>query len=51
MREFVLGLLENQATLAVIWPVLTLAIYYCMTIWLHVFFVIRALAAMKRGEK
>lgn len=51
MREFVLGLLENQVTLAVIWTVLTLAIYCCMTIWLYVFFVIRAFAAMKRGEK
>lgn len=52
MREFALGLLENQVTLAVIWTVLTLAIYCGMTIWLYVFFVIRALlAAMKRGEK
>lgn len=51
MREFVLGLLENQVTLAVIWTVLTLAIYCCMIIWLYVFYAIRALAAMKRGEK
>lgn len=52
MRELVLGLLENQIALAIIWAVLTLAIYCSMTIWLYVFFVIRALlAAMKRGEK
>lgn len=51
MRELVLGLLENQIALAIIWTVLTLAIYCCMKIWLYVFYVIRAFAAMKRGEK
>lgn len=51
MRELVLGLLENQIALAVIWTVLTLAIYCSMTIWLYVFYAIRTFAAMKRGEK
>lgn len=51
MRELVLGLLENQIALAIIWAVLTLAIYCSMTIWLYVFYAIRAFAAMKRGEK
>lgn len=51
MRELVLRLLENQMVLAVIWTILTLAIYCSMTIWLYVFYVIRAFVAMKRGEK